>query len=239
MELGVLLGLAGLALVDSTSLGTLVIPVLVLAHPQVRAGRVLLYLATISIFYFGLGVALLLGADALAGAWNWLDSNRTVDWIRLLVGAGLLVGSFWPETRWAKAAQARRAAAGAPNRSGQWVGALVAEGSRAATVVGVALAAGLIEAASMLPYLGALALIGTSGLALPGQLAVLAAYVAVMALPGLVLLALRIVAHRWLAPRLERLSVWLERSAGEAIWWLIGLLGLWLLVDAIGRLGVF
>jgi hypothetical protein len=168
-----------------------------------------------------------------------LDSNRSVDWIRLLVGAGLLVGSFWPETRWAKAAQARRAAAGAPNRSGRWVGALVAEGSRAATVVGVALAAGLIEAASRLPYLGALALIGTSGLALPGQLALLAAYVVVMALPGLVLLTLRIVAHRWLAPRLERLSVWLERSAGEAIWWLIGLLGLWLLVDALGRLGLF
>lgn len=195
-RLRVLLGLAGLALVDSTSLGTLVIPVLVLAHPRVRAGRVFLYLATISIFYFGLGVALLLGADALAGAWKWLDSNRSVDWIRLLVGAGLLAGSFWPETRWAKAAQAGHAAAGAPNRSGRWVGALVAEGSRAATVVGVAL-------------------------------------------PGLVLLALRIVAHRWLAPRLERLSVWLERSAGKAIWWLIGLLGLWLLVDAIGRLGLF
>jgi len=60
-----------------------------------RAGKVL---ATISIFCFGLAVAVLLGADALGGSWKWLNSSRWVDLIRLFVAAGLLVGRFLPET---------------------------------------------------------------------------------------------------------------------------------------------
>lgn len=239
MDTAVLLGLAGLALVDSTSVGTLVVPVLILAHPQARAGRVLFYLCTICAFYYALGLLLLLGADMLTGAWQWVNANRSVDWIRLFIGTGLFVGSFWPGTSWAKAARARRETAGVPNRSGLWVGAVVADGARAWTVAGVAVAAGLIEAASMLPYLGALALIGTSELSRPGQAATLAAYVMVMALPALLLLALRMAAHAWLAPRLKPLSTWLERSVGAAIWWVIGALGLWLMVDAIARLGLY
>ena len=58
--------LVGLALVDSTSFGTLLIPVwLLLAPGRTRWGRVLLYLGTVAVFYLALGVALSAGAGPL------------------------------------------------------------------------------------------------------------------------------------------------------------------------------
>ena len=50
--------LAGLALLDSTSTGTLTIPAVMLLQPRVRFSRILGYLTTISLFYWGLGLAL-------------------------------------------------------------------------------------------------------------------------------------------------------------------------------------
>ena len=240
MDVSALLALAGLAIVDSTSIGTLVLPVLMLAHPRVRAGRVLLYLATISLFYLALGVLLLLGAGALADtvtdAVGSLEGNRAVDVVQLVVGAALLAGSFWPETSWGKRAKARRAENPASGRTGRWVDAVSADGARATTVIGVALTAGLIEAASMLPYLGAVAIVGSSELALPGQVGVLAAYVAVMALPALALLAVRLAAHDWLSPRLGRVSAVLTGQMSGAIWWVVGIVGFLLVADAARRL---
>lgn len=240
MDVAALLALAGLALVDSTSIGTLVLPVLMLAHPRVRASRVLIYLTTISVFYLVLGVVLLFGADALADtvadAAGSLEGNRAVDVVQLVVGAGLLAFSFWPETSWGKRAKARRASDPASGRTGRWVDAVVADGAKVTTVVGVALLAGLIEAASMLPYLGAVAIVGSSDLALPGQVGVLAAYVTVMALPALALLVVRLAAHDWLAPRLGRVSGVLTGQMSGAIWWVVGIVGFLLLADAAGRL---
>lgn len=59
-------GLAGLALLDSLSVGTLVIPVLMLLSPRVRAGSVLRYLSALAAFYFAIGLVLLAGTLELA-----------------------------------------------------------------------------------------------------------------------------------------------------------------------------
>src|ERR671917_343606 len=60
-----LAGLAGLALVDSTSFGTLVLPLMMLLSPQVRTRNVVVHLGTLAVFYFGVEVLLLLGGVAL------------------------------------------------------------------------------------------------------------------------------------------------------------------------------
>ncbi len=91
------LALGGLALVDATSVGTLVLPLLMLVQPRVRAGRVLLYLATIAVFYFALGLALLVALDRLVALVAAIEGNRAIDVVQLVVGVGLLAGSFWPD----------------------------------------------------------------------------------------------------------------------------------------------
>ena len=58
MDLALAASLAALALIDSTSFGTLLIPIwLLLAPGRVRAGRMLVYLGTIAVFYFAVGMA--------------------------------------------------------------------------------------------------------------------------------------------------------------------------------------
>ncbi|MEU5675395.1 hypothetical protein ABZ749_34945, partial [Micromonospora sp. NPDC047753] len=71
-----LLSLAGLALIDSTSIGTLFIPVwLLLAPGPVNVRRILGYLATIAVFYLAVGLLLVWGpatrvrAPCRADAW--------------------------------------------------------------------------------------------------------------------------------------------------------------------------
>lgn len=230
-----LLGLAALALVDSTSVGTLVLPLLMLVHPRVRPARVLLYLATISLFYLALGGALLAGADLVVGLGSALDGGGTVDLVQLGVGLALLLLSFWPDTPWAKRNAARREAAGEPGRAQRWADLVATSAGRPRAVVGVALAAGLIEAASMVPYLGAVALISTSDLGSTASFSVLVAYVALMTLPALVLLGLRVALHERITSRLTHLSAWLTARTSSALWWVIGIVGFLLAADAASR----
>lgn len=236
MTYAVLAGLAGLALVDSTSIGTLVVPIWMLTHPRLRASRVLLYLATIGAFYWLLGLAVMAGAAALADRWAAINASRTTDWVQLVIGVAMLVGSFWPDTPWAR----RRAATGdSAGRRARVRDRVVGETSTARAVISVALMSGAIEAASMLPYLGAIGLISTSELSVPAAALVLLAYVVVMCLPALVLLGLRLALAGRITPTLERVEGWLTRHTGGAIWWVVGILGFFLAADAATRLGLF
>ena len=236
MTIAILAGLTGLALVDSTSMGTLVLPLWMLAHPRLRASRVLLYLATIAAFYWLIGLGLLLGASALADRWAAIGDSQVTNWVQLVIGVGMLVGSFWPDTPWGKRRAAQRGAGG---RAAGWRDRVVGDAARPATVIGVALLAGLVEAASMVPYLGAIGLLSTSGISTFAALATLAGYVVVMCLPALVLLGLRLAFAERTAPMLTRLTDWLSRHTGGAIWWIVGILGFLLAGDAITRLGLW
>lgn len=83
------LPLAGLALVDSLSAGTLVIPIaLIFMWRRVRVGLLGTYLATIATAYFGLGVALLLGFDAAVSRLSGVSEADWFRWVTLVLGAG-------------------------------------------------------------------------------------------------------------------------------------------------------
>ncbi|MGL4176693.1 MAG: GAP family protein [Dermatophilaceae bacterium] len=239
MDLVTLAGLAGLALADSTSFGTLGIPLVMLVHPRVRAGLVVLHLAVLAGFYWLLGLVLLVAADRvaalLADLGESLDGNRTVDVVQLVVGAGMLAGSFWPDTRWAKRRAAERAARGDGRRTSMRE-RIAGDRATARAVVAVALLAGVVEAASMLPYLGAVGLITASGLSMPVAAGILAGYVLVMSLPALVLLGARVALAARVAPLLQRLDAWMTRSTSGAVWWVVGIVGFVVAADAAGRL---
>nr|BFF24613.1 hypothetical protein GCM10025732_25780 [Glycomyces mayteni] len=95
MDLAMAASLAALALIDSTSFGTLLIPIwLLLAPGRVRAGRMLVYLGTITVFYFAVGMAIVLGATAFTDDLGALLDTRPAMWAQLAVGVGLVVLSF-------------------------------------------------------------------------------------------------------------------------------------------------
>lgn len=118
-----------LALIDSTSFGTLLIPVwLLLAPGRLRAGRVLVYLGTVAGFYLAVGIVVLLGAGAFLDRFGDALDTRAAAIVQLLLGFGLFALSFRFDSKRAarKAAQSDAAPsdAGRPDAvgAGPWTG---------------------------------------------------------------------------------------------------------------------
>lgn len=232
MSLPELGGLVVLALVDSTSFGTLLIPLWMLLAPRVRPGRVLLFLGTVVLFYYLVGVALLLGigavADSAGAVADSVAQHRPFLVVQAAVGIALFAWSYRIEAR-------AKASGGESPRARRWRSILQGE-TTARTTVAVALTATVLEVATMLPYLAATGLITRSDLDRPAQLGVLAGYVVVMVLPALLALVLRLAAARLVEPWLQRLGDWLSARSGVMVAWVVGIVGFFVALDAVGRL---
>ncbi|SKC76351.1 GAP family protein [Krasilnikoviella flava] len=262
--LGAMAGvLVVLALIDSTSFGTLLIPVWLLMAPgRPRAGRMFAYLGTVAVFYLAVGVAVLLGAGAFLDRFGDALDSRPALIVQLLLGLGLFALSFRFDGKRARARAAREGAR--PGRLVRWreramgietAGAVIPAdatpgllpASTTATAVrqrssllplmGLALGAVALEVGTMLPYLAAIGLITTSDLGTGTGVGVLAVYCVVMVLPALLLLGGRLVAARAVDPLLVRLERWLSKNAAEMTGWVLGILGVLLALNAMGSLG--
>jgi hypothetical protein len=233
MTLALALLLAGLALIDSTSFGTLLIPVWLMLQPgRLRGGRLLIYLATIAGFYFGVGVLLVATAGAVVDAVADVLADVPEPPLRigqLAIGVALFGWSYRLEER------ANRAG-GRPGRIQRWRERSMSGTGGYRGLMGLALLAGLLEVATMLPYLAAVGVLVATDLGWVTTTAVLAAYCVVMCLPALVLGAGRLVAHEWIDPRLHRLNGWLTRNSGKMLGWTVGGLGVLLSLNALGSL---
>lgn len=253
--------LALLALLDSTSFGTLLIPIwLLLAPGRVRPGRLLLYLGTIVAFYFAVGLVIAFGASTFMEEITAFLATQPAKWLQLILGAGLLVFSFTIDgkkkregdgpgrlARWRARAMGGEDAAeglGAGTSSLEGAGAragttVAAKRSSALALMALALTAAMIELASMLPYLAGIGLITTEGPGWPGNAGLLAGYCAVMVAPALLLLGARLVAARAIEPLLQRLNTWLTKNAASTTAWVVGIIGFLLARDAGTQLGLF
>jgi hypothetical protein len=220
-----LLGLVVLALLDSTSIGTLFVPVVLMLTPgRLRAAPLLGYLVTIAVFYLALGVVLALGAGPLLGRLG-SSLGDTGYWLELAAGVALFALSyrFDPKRR--------------QDHGKKWTERVHKSVESPRALMVLALTAGLIEAATMFPYLGAIALLAGSGVGTAGTLAVLAGYCLVMVLPALVLLGLRLALSERVTPALEKLNAWFEKHAVGATGWILAVVGILLAVDAASHLG--
>lgn len=233
-ELG---GLAVLALIDSTSFGTLLIPLWFMLAPRLRAGRLLLYLAVVAGFYLAFGLLLLAGLDVAVDALGGLERTRGLLVAQLAVGVGLVLLSYVVDPAYDGIGRKRPEAERGPSaRALGWQSRLTRADVSLRAVVVIALTATVLEVATMLPYLAAIGLIASSDEPDATQVLLVAAYVVVMVLPALLLLGIRVAAHRLVEPLLERVSDWMTRRAGSAVAWVIGIVGVLVALDAANRL---
>lgn len=238
--------LAGLALVDSTSFGTLLIPVWLLITPgPLRAGRVLVYLSVVAGAYALIGgvllASLVLFGEELIG---WLGAVRQSQ-VALTFQAILAVGLVWvslrldPVTEVGKARKRRRAAQrGDGTRVAQLRHRAVGDGSQGGTaqLFGLAVAAVGLEFATLIPYLSGIGLIASVSPQLPVSALMILFYCAVMITPALVLLVGRVTARRWLEIPLSRLEGFLSRHTHGTVALILFLLGLLLGLNALDGL---
>ncbi|NUT33135.1 MAG: GAP family protein [Hamadaea sp.] len=255
MDLPLLGSLAVLALIDSTSFGTLLIPIWLLLHPgRIRPGRILVFLGTVAAFYFAVGVAIALGADAYLPQLRRILDTPAALWTQLVLGVALFFWSFRMDKKKSAAgssggrppldldpaagrqpADAGRTAGRPqqPSRMARWRERAMTDGN-AASLAGLALTAAAAEVTTMLPYLAAIGLLTTSALAAPQIALVMGGYCLLMIAPALVLLMLRLTAGHRIEPLLRRISDWMAKS--NAVAWIVGIVGFLLARDAAVRL---
>lgn len=224
-----ILALVVLALLDSTSIGTLFVPVLLMLTPgRLRGAPLLGYLVTIALFYLALGVVIALGAGPLLVR---LGSalGPAVNWVELAGGVALFALSFRFDPK--------RHPEANHDLGKKWTERVhkAAESPRALVVL--ALTAGLLEVATMFPYLGAIALLASAGLGTVAVTVVLAGYCVVMVLPALALLGLRLGFSDRVTPVLTRVNGWFEKHAVGATGWILAIVGFLLAVDGASQLG--
>ncbi|MEU6919327.1 GAP family protein [Streptomyces olindensis] len=244
MSASLALALAGLGLLDSTSFGTLLIPIWLLLTPgRVRAGRVAVYLATVAAFYFCVGVLLVLGADAVLEAVRAAFAG--VAPTRLRIGQ-LVLGFLVIAFSYRLEARARRRAGG-PGRLQRWRAAAMSgavrdgegvdgRGARGAGVRGLmslALVATVLEVLTMVPYLAAVGLLANADLTWEVIGGALAGYCVMMIFPAVLLGVVRIAAHERAEPVLQRINDWFTRNSAKALGWTVGGIGIGMALNAV------
>jgi hypothetical protein len=224
------LGLLVLALIDSTSIGTLVIPIWLLLSPRRPPWRQLLvYLAAIAAFYLVAGIVLVVAAQSGLRVARDLVDHPVVLWTQLAAGIALFALCWRFDS-------ARRRRRGESDRTARWRDRVLDGGRSASALIRLALAAGALELLTMLPYLAAIGLLTTSGLPAVTYLPVLAGYCVVMVLPALALAALRGALGDRIAAVLRRIDGYATRHADSAVGWVMGIAGFLLARDAAARL---
>jgi hypothetical protein len=230
MDATLLAALVGLALVDSTSVGTLLIPLWMLLEPKLRVRQFFVYLATVAGFYFVVGLVLMTGAGAVRGL---LDGNRVVGWVQLGLGVALVALSFYFDP---KRVRRRRARHGGVDPALRWRARLSTAEASPRAMAGLAVIAAGIEVLSMVPYLAAIGLLTAADVSAPVRVALLTGYVVVMVLPALVLLGVRTALGSRIEKPLQLVSAWMSRHLDGALGWVLAIIGVLLARDAALRL---
>lgn len=207
---GLLLSVAGLALLDMLSPAVIATTLYVLLSGARSTARPLLaYLATVAAFYFALGCALVLGLGLVLEPLSGLVSSRPAGWAMAALGALMLIWALFAPTR------------AAPRRTPPTL--------RTPAMIALGLATGVLEAGTALPYFGAIALMTTAQLPAAAWLPILAAYNLAMVLPAIVLHLLHRTLGQRLRPRLEHWRAKAESGSREAAAWIVGIAGFLLL----------
>lgn len=250
---GLLLTLGLLALIDATSIGTLVIPLWLVLRTTGRnnLSAAMLYLGVVATFYLLVGLLILGGVsrfnEVLAGD---LVNAPAIRWLALIAGLGMLAWALISHPGKTKTKTKGAVHASAPARGtrtegersagvataplppgsqepaeGRWSRRIDRALSNRWGVVVLGLSAGLMELPTMLPYLGAIGLLAQGGHPVPAQVGLLVAYCLVMIVPGLALIGLRAIAGGRMQHVFDAMSRWLARVSGESLAWAIGIVG--------------
>lgn len=219
--------LVGLALADSTSIGTLVIPVWLLLRDRVKVRQILLYLVAIAGFYWVASLALLALVTQIGPLAKNIQPDRSWSWAQLAAGLAVLAFGVWVDRRGRTGGQ--------PSRAQRWRDRAF-QLDRTRAVIGLALAAGVLEAATMLPLLAALGMIERSTLSPVESTLTVSGYVTIMMLPATVLLAVRAGMGKRGARPLATVGRWLERHTNAVAGTVLIVVGALISADAAIRL---
>ena len=215
--------IVGLAVVDSINPSALLATIALLLRGRPARPLVAVYVTAVLVTYFAIGLVLTIGLGLTPEAVLASDAAYLAQGV---LGAAMLA--------YAVAAPGRgRHRDRDPAASPKLPSVL-----RPAAVFAVGMAVTVLELPTALPYLGAVGAITRAELAVGDWLPLLAGYNLIFVLPPLALLAAHVALGDRAGALLERLRARLGGAAREGLLWLLGLVGFFLLADALGHFRV-
>ncbi|MFO7246426.1 MAG: GAP family protein [Thermaerobacter sp.] len=212
-----LLAIGGLALLDSINPSALLATLYLLKRSR-PAAAVTTYMAGVFVTYFTVAVLLMLGLEAFVRRFEDALYSPAAYAVQLLLGAAMLVYSFVADPK-----------KGAGPRQDRITGVA---GFAALFALGVVIT--LVEMTSAFPLFAAVGVLTYQQWPIRLWLPVLVGYTVIFVLPPFLLLFLHQVVGRRLERRFAGLQQRLERAGHEAVLWIIGIIGFYLTMDAVG-----
>jgi len=202
-------GLMALAVLDSVNPSAIAVTLYLLSIATSGAHvKVAVYISTIFVTYFALGVMMVLGIDALVPSLGDVLGSRTGLVAQTLIGLALLVYSLTASTARTPSQPVSRPSAGTYT---------------ALAALGVSVTA--MELPTAIPYFAAVALITEAKLPIQAWAPLLGMYNVIFVLPPIALLAGHVVFGKRLAETYATLRQRLEEGAQETMLWVAGLVG--------------
>jgi cytochrome c biogenesis protein CcdA len=210
--------IVGLAVIDSINPSALLATIMLLLRGRRARPLVAVYVVAVLATYLAIGVVLTLGLGLTPRALIHGDAAYLVQGV---LGAGMLA--------YAVVAPGRRRQRGPvePPRPPM--------ATRPLAVFALGMTVTVLELPTALPYLGAVGMLTRGELAVTEWLPLLLLYNLIFVLPPLVLLAGHLALGRRADVVLGRLRDRLGGATREAVLWLLGLVGFFLLADALGH----
>lgn len=213
VTVGAILGLAVLDMLSPAVVGVTVY--LLLTRPRGLPLLLAVYLGTVAVAYYALGILLMLGLGAVMpvidpGVWAWAQGG---------IGVALFIGSWFIP---------RKGPAPTPAPESR-----VARSLTPGAMVLLALGTWVFEFYTAVPYFAAIGIMTSAGLEPSAWLLLLAAYVLIMILPGVVLYLTWVLLGERLHGRLERWQRKLRSDSRAALSWIVGIAGVLLFLDAL------
>src|SRR5699024_1778751 len=158
-----------------------------------------------------------------------LLAARPVMLVLAVIGVLLVIWSFRLDPK----AIAKRG--GDPEASARrWTGRARRASGRPAVLIVLALTAGLIEAASMIPYLAALGILADMQVGVGRGPLLMSGYCAVMVLPAAVLCGMRALLGNRADAAMDRVHDWAVKNATSAFSWAVGIIGALIALNTAG-----
>ncbi|MEF3310036.1 GAP family protein [Paenibacillus sp. GYB004] len=218
MSYELLLMVGGLALLDMLSPTILGVTVYLLITEKERlSSRLMVYLATVAVSYFLVGLAFMAGMDMFMDGFASIFQNRTMSWLMLIIGVILFIASFYYP-------KSKKKDLPRPKSKTQ------------TSMIVLGFTTFLIEAGAAFPYFAAIGLMATSNLAVFQWLPILVGYNFIMVLPPLIVFTLHVLLGRLMQRPLERLQIKLSKHSGSAISWVMCIVGLILIFNSLDYL---
>ncbi|TCS95966.1 GAP family protein [Hazenella coriacea] len=211
MTTELLISIGALSILDTLSPTTIGVTVYMLLSASERSTRrLLIYLLTVSVFYFIVGILLMLGMDKVFQAITHFGNNNQ---LMTFAGLGLLIGSFFVPTK--STSEPRKP----KNKS---ILAMIILG----------LTTGIIEVGTALPYFAAIGIMTSNQLPMMESVTILAGYNFIMVLPSIILIILHHTFQKRMQAPLEKLRKKIVENSGSTLSWLMSIAGILLLINA-------